>query len=50
MLPYNTYKKCLCCGKTYSTGEQKKICSCGGFLYTIGQYYQKKGRCLKCPK
>lgn len=42
MIPYNTYKKCLCCGKTYSIADPKKNCSCGGFLYMVGQYYQKK--------
>lgn len=42
MLPIKTYKKCLCCGNTYGIGESKKNCTCGGYLYTVGQYYQKK--------
>lgn len=42
MLLIKTYKKCLCCGNTYSMGEPKKYCTCGGYLYTVGQYYQKK--------
>lgn len=43
MLPYNSYKKCFCCGKTYSIADPKKSCSCGGFLYTVGQVLPEEG-------
>jgi hypothetical protein len=40
----NINKKCMHCGKNYSTKSLRKNCSCKdhGRLFAVGEYYNKK--------
>lgn len=45
MKAIDTYKKCLCCGMKYQVGADRKKCVCGGHLYVVTQYEQRKVNC-----
>lgn len=39
---FDVRKECRICGKRYRADSKQKFCSCGGFLYITGAYWQRK--------
>lgn len=39
---FDVRKECRMCGKRYRADSKQMFCSCGGFLYITGAYWQRK--------
>lgn len=35
-------KECKLCGRVYGANNIERTCLCGGFLYVVGGYWQRK--------
>lgn len=38
----DTRKECKLCGRVYRADNAERTCLCGGFLYVVGGYWQRK--------
>ena len=39
---FDVRKECRLCGRKYPADSEQRICECGGFLYVVGAYWQRK--------